>query len=147
MVTPFARPSYQSANDSHTDSEQIPSRNALEIQRLTTPLEGPIAAQLIAAQLIAAQLIAAQLIAAQLIAAQLIAAQLIAAQLIAVQPMPLDLFLTTKQAAVILGRSPETLKKWRQHGKGPKFVRHSDGAIRYSLNELMKFVQDCTVER
>jgi hypothetical protein len=107
MVTLFARPSYQSASDSHNDSAQTPSRNALEIKRLTAPLETPIA----------------------------------------VQPMPLDLFLTAKQAAVILGRSPETLKKWRQHGKGPKFVRHPDGAIRYSLNELMKFVQDCTVER
>jgi hypothetical protein len=65
-----------------------------------------------------------------------------------VKPLPLDRYLTTKQAAVILGRKPDTLRKWRQHnGKGPKFFRYPDGAIRYSLNELMKFLQDCMVER
>jgi hypothetical protein len=107
MVTLFARPSYQSASDSHNDSEQTPSRNALEIKRLTASLETPIA----------------------------------------VQPMPLDRYLTTKQAAVIVGRTPGKLAKWRQcNGKGPKFFRYPDGAIRYSLNELMKFLQDCTVE-
>jgi predicted site-specific integrase-resolvase len=53
--------------------------------------------------------------------------------------------LTAKQAAGILNVSVETLKKWRRRGKGPRFVRYQDGAVRYPLSALMQFLQDCTI--
>ena len=53
--------------------------------------------------------------------------------------------LTTKQAAVILGVSVDKLKKWRQRGKGPRFARYEDGAIRYRLSALMQYIDKCTI--
>lgn len=61
--------------------------------------------------------------------------------------IPKDRMLTTKQAATILGMSADSLKKWRQRGKGPQFSRYPDGAIRYRLTVIMKFLEDCAVER
>jgi hypothetical protein len=53
--------------------------------------------------------------------------------------------LTTEQAAMILNVSVEKLKKWRQRGKGPRFARYEDGAIRYRLSALMQYVDECTI--
>ncbi len=62
--------------------------------------------------------------------------------------IPVDRCITTAQAAVILGRSVETLKKWRlRDGKGPAFIRYPDGGIRYRLSEIMRFLESCTVSR
>jgi DNA-binding transcriptional regulator YiaG len=60
--------------------------------------------------------------------------------------IPMDRMLTTKQAAMILGVSFETLKKWRQRRKRPQFLRYPDGAIRYRLSVIMRFLANCTVE-
>lgn len=63
-------------------------------------------------------------------------------------PIPVDRCVTTEQAAEILGRSVDVVKKWRkQKGKGPAFIRYPDGGIRYRLSVLMKFLDDCTVTR
>jgi excisionase family DNA binding protein len=59
--------------------------------------------------------------------------------------IPMDRMLTTKQAAVILNVSVDKLKKWRQRGKVPQFVRYPGGAIRYPLSAFMQFLKDCTV--
>jgi transposase-like protein len=43
-------------------------------------------------------------------------------------------------AARTLGQNSETLKKWRQRGKGPLFVQYGkNGAVRYSLSALKAF--------
>ncbi len=43
--------------------------------------------------------------------------------------------------------SVETLKKWRQRGLGPAFIKYHNGAVRYSLIVVLQFVSDCTIER
>jgi predicted site-specific integrase-resolvase len=66
---------------------------------------------------------------------------------IAIPPIVVDRMLTALQAATILGVAVETLKKWRQRsGKGPKYVKYPDGAIRYRLSTVMKFIEDHIVE-
>lgn len=60
-------------------------------------------------------------------------------------PIPVDPMLTTWQATEVLGVSDDRMKKWRHRGQGPQFVRYPDGAIRYRLSALMKFLEDHTV--
>src|SRR3954464_610526 len=55
---------------------------------------------------------------------------------LSLEPIPLDPKLETFKAAQFLGRSVEVLKKWRQRGIGPKFIRYEDGIIRYALSAL-----------
>jgi hypothetical protein len=62
------------------------------------------------------------------------------------QPLPVDPALTTKQAAPILNESFETLKKWRQKGVGPAYIRYESGAIRYRLSALMQYLNERTVK-
>jgi hypothetical protein len=57
----------------------------------------------------------------------------------------LDPMLTTKQAALYLGRSIDVLKKWRQRRQGPSFLRYHDGSIRYLLIELQRYLDEHTV--
>lgn len=55
----------------------------------------------------------------------------------------LDDLLTTKETAVVLGVSPNTLEMWRWKRKGPPFVRLGDeqgAAVRYLRSELMKWI-------
>mgnify|MGYP001203675018 CR=1 FL=1 len=49
-------------------------------------------------------------------------------------------FLTTSQAAEILGLSAKTLANWRVSGKGPEFHRLG-GAVRYHPNDLNAWVE------
>jgi hypothetical protein len=61
--------------------------------------------------------------------------------------MPVETMLTTVQAAVILVRKPDVVKKWRRReGKGPSFVRYPDGAIRYRLCDLLDFINNHRVQ-
>ncbi len=60
-------------------------------------------------------------------------------------PIPVDPMLDTWQATEVLGVSHDRMKKWRHRGQGPQFVRYPDGAIRYRLSALMKFLEDHTV--
>src|SRR4051812_30166555 len=67
---------------------------------------------------------------------------------LAVEVVKVDPKLTTKQAAVFLGRTADALKKWRQReGMGPTFIRHPDGGIFYKLSELKKFEEKYSVRR
>jgi hypothetical protein len=60
----------------------------------------------------------------------------------------IDPMLTTVQAAVILGKSHDVVKKWRQRaGKGPLFFRYPDGSIRYRLSDLLDFINQNRVQR
>lgn len=60
---------------------------------------------------------------------------------------PTDPLLTTKEAAVILKVSVDTLKKWRQRGRGPAFIKYESGTVRYRLSVVLQFVSDCTPDR
>ncbi len=49
-------------------------------------------------------------------------------------------FMTTKQAAALLGLKPNTLEIWRLRGCGPRFVK-LNRAVRYRLTDLESFVE------
>lgn len=50
-------------------------------------------------------------------------------------------------AAVLIGLSPETLKKWRQRDKGPNYLQYGQaGPVRYELDTLMAFRADHRVQ-
>lgn len=59
---------------------------------------------------------------------------------------PVDRMITTRQAAVILCVSDDTLKKWRVRKRGPRYFRYHDGAIRYSLSDIMDYLEKHMVE-
>lgn len=57
--------------------------------------------------------------------------------------------ITSREAATRLAVSEKTLANWRCEGSGPPFVKisHSEGragAIRYSIDELTRWVQERT---
>lgn len=58
---------------------------------------------------------------------------------------PGDRFLTEKEAAEFLRRSPNTLNFWRVVGRGPRFYRHNR-YIRYLLSDLMEWGTNNRVE-
>lgn len=53
--------------------------------------------------------------------------------------------LTTKQAAEILGLSPNTLNQWRNLKRGPSFVKVSK-SVRYSEAEILSYIERQTRE-
>ena len=61
------------------------------------------------------------------------------------EPLPMEVFdenplLNVKSAAVLLGISPDLMKKWRQRGWGPNFIQYGkDGPVRYEFGTLMEF--------
>ena len=59
---------------------------------------------------------------------------------------PVDRMITTRQAAVILCVSDDTLKKWRVRKRGPRHFRYHDGAIRYSLSDIQDYLDKHMVE-
>jgi hypothetical protein len=62
---------------------------------------------------------------------------------VTVQPITFEPMLTERQAAQVLNKPMQTLKKWRQREKGPKFKKYHDGAIRYPLAALKQYLEDC----
>jgi hypothetical protein len=48
-------------------------------------------------------------------------------------------FVATKRAAEILGRSPETLKRWRYEGTGPQYVVF-EGRVSYDVGVLLEYI-------
>jgi hypothetical protein len=49
-------------------------------------------------------------------------------------------FVATKRAAEILGRSPATLKRWRDEGTGPEYVE-IEGRVRYDVRVLRDYIK------
>jgi excisionase family DNA binding protein len=77
----------------------------------------------------------------------------IAARVVARMPQPLPQpvqaapaeYLTTKDAAKMLGVGCSTLEVWRANGKGPPAVKISDspgGAVRYSRADLDSYIAE-----
>jgi predicted DNA-binding transcriptional regulator AlpA len=52
-----------------------------------------------------------------------------------------DRLVCEKEAANVLSLSPRTLQGWRVRGGGPKYIKFGTKAIRYSLSELLKFIE------
>jgi helix-turn-helix protein len=48
--------------------------------------------------------------------------------------------LTTKEAAVVLGRPHSTLERWRCEGKGPDYVKE-EGGVRYHEEHLREYIR------
>jgi len=51
--------------------------------------------------------------------------------------------LKTRQAAEMLGRSPNTLKRWRYEGIGPDYVK-IQGRVSYDVAVLLEFIRQST---
>lgn len=51
----------------------------------------------------------------------------------------LDIPVPEKEAARIVGHSPNTLRKWRYEGKGPRFIKPSRRVL-YFRAELARFL-------
>ncbi len=49
----------------------------------------------------------------------------------------------TRAAAKILGRSPNTLKRWRYEGAGPAYVA-IEGRVSYDVNILLAYIEENT---
>jgi len=49
--------------------------------------------------------------------------------------------MTTKEAAMWLGLKPSTLEVWRVYGKGPRFMKLGNKAVRYRLEDLNAFLE------
>ena len=56
---------------------------------------------------------------------------------------PIPQIVNTRRAAEILGRSPNTLKRWRYEGVGPDYVNHR-GRIQYDVAVLLEFIRKHT---
>ena len=54
--------------------------------------------------------------------------------------VPSPQLLTSSQAAEMLNLKTETLRKWRQAGTGPKWIRVNGKVLRYRLTDLLAFV-------
>lgn len=63
--------------------------------------------------------------------------------------LPIQL-LTTPQAAEVLGVTPDTLRRWRMKGFGPKYVRHmptaSNSPVLYAVRDLEAWIDAHTVD-
>jgi hypothetical protein len=53
----------------------------------------------------------------------------------------MDEYLTEREAADFLSRKPQTVRKWRVCGKGPKYLKDPNGRIRYSRFDLELWIR------
>ena len=53
----------------------------------------------------------------------------------------LGMLLSTAEAAQLIGLDPKTLENWRALGKGVKFIRIGERAIRYRPQDVRAFIE------
>lgn len=58
-------------------------------------------------------------------------------------PQRLPRLVNTRKAAEILGRSPNTLKRWRYEGIGPAYVE-MEGRVSYDVAVLIEYINENT---
>lgn len=51
------------------------------------------------------------------------------------------LLLTERQTAEQLAVKPHTLAVWRVSGRGPKYLKLNNGAVRYRAEEIEKYLK------
>ena len=61
----------------------------------------------------------------------------------AVKQFPIPELVNSRRAAEILGRSANTLKRWRAEGVGPDYVEIA-GRVRYDVAVLVDFIRKNT---
>ncbi len=52
---------------------------------------------------------------------------------------------TSPQLAILLGRRPQTLRKWRLQGRGPCFIRRGEGPgarVLYRVRDVSCWLED-----
>jgi excisionase family DNA binding protein len=54
-------------------------------------------------------------------------------------------FMTTKQAAALIGLKPNTLEIWRLRGGGPRYIKFGR-AVRYRQSDLETYIESQTRE-
>lgn len=54
-------------------------------------------------------------------------------------------FLSEKKAAACMDAHPQTLKRWRAQGRGPKFLRLG-GRIRYTPQAIQEYISSCVID-
>lgn len=60
-----------------------------------------------------------------------------------VKQFPIPELVDTRRAAEILGRSANTLKRWRAEGVGPDYIE-IEGRVRYDVAVLVDFIRKNT---
>lgn len=55
---------------------------------------------------------------------------------------PSDRLLSEKEVAGILALQASTLRTWRCQGKGPKYVKLGERAVRYKHSSIQAFIGD-----
>ena len=55
-------------------------------------------------------------------------------------------FLNDREAARFLGLRPQTLRNWRTQSRGPAYSRAGQRAIRYSMEDLLAFMEQNKVK-
>lgn len=56
----------------------------------------------------------------------------------------MDKLKNSREAALLLNVSVQTLAYWRHKGKGPKYIKLSDGDqghVRYRLSDIQEFIE------
>lgn len=51
-----------------------------------------------------------------------------------------------KKAAKFLDVAVQTLRNWRCQRRGPSYVKMSQRAIRYRMDDLVKYIEGCRIE-
>jgi hypothetical protein len=64
-------------------------------------------------------------------------------ELLQLEPQPVSEMVNSEAAAKIVGRSPDTLKRWRYEGIGPKYTSYR-GRVRYDRSVLIEFNKENT---
>lgn len=62
------------------------------------------------------------------------------------EDVPLPASITSKEAARVLGVTPDTLRWWRHAGRGPRFLRLGGGPVRYLPADLAAYLENHTEE-
>jgi len=55
-----------------------------------------------------------------------------------------SLYLTTREAAIVLGYSSGTLRNWRSKGEGPGYLKLETGTVRYRAKDIIKWMEGKT---
>ena len=58
--------------------------------------------------------------------------------------LPNDALIGVNEAALLMGRSRETIRRWRKNGIGPAFLRHplSCDRAEYSIGDIRKWLSE-----
>lgn len=62
----------------------------------------------------------------------------------------MDDFITSQRLAEELGFRPQTLRRWRSEGRGPRYIRFGDarrGRVRYARRDVAEWLADALTAR